>query len=274
MTTYNYDGKRLNIKEFQHPADRKAVDAVMAMPGLEKILDFVSKNSIERVYSFMNNSSRMKISEEMSPKIHKMLWEAAQMYGQSTIPEVYLERNYTFCINLDGMSKPYIILPSAWLEAVDDRTLWAVLSSQIAGIQAKHGTLEFLGNVLQFTKGLLPFGVDAALDLGLKDWQRNRIYTIDRAILLGGGSFKLAAKHILFGEVPESVIDSIGLDKPGNVYYQQATEFLRRTNVAGTMQKLETLFSSGQWTASRYIELYNWYFSGEYYEVLEGSIDQ
>lgn len=274
MSTYNFDGKRLNIKDFQHPADRKSVDAVIAVPGLEKILDFISKNSLERMYGFMNNSSRMKISEKMSPKIHNMLWEAASMYGQNTIPEVYLERNYIFCINLNGISRPYIVLPSAWLEEVDDQMLWAVLSAQIAGIQAKHGTLEFVGNVIQFARGILPFGVDIALDLALNDWRRNRIYTVDRAILLACGNFKLAAKHILFGDAPESVIDSIGLDQPDNVYYKQSMEFLHRSSVKGTIQKLETMSSTSQWTVSRYIELYNWYFSGEYYEVLERSFNQ
>lgn len=273
MAKYNLNNKRLNVEEFQHPADRKTVNAVLSVPGFEKILKYISDNSIERVYSFFNNSSMLKISREMSPKMHQMLEEAAQMYGTDVIPDLYLQRNYEYFINLDGMAKPYVVLPSAWLEIVDDQMLWAMLSSQIAGIQAKHGMIEFIGNILKFTKGVLPFGVDAALDLAIKEWSRSRAYTADRAILLATENFELAAKHILIGDASNAVLEGIGLDKPNNSYYQQAQEFIHRSGAEGVIQKLETIFSGGQWTASRYIELYNWYFSGEYEDVLEGSLD-
>ena len=177
MAKYNLNNKRLNVEEFQHPADRKAVNAVLSVPGFENILKYISDNSIERVYSFFNNSSMLKISREMSPKMHQMLEEAAQMYGTDVIPDLYLQRNYEYFINLDGMANPYVVLPSAWLEIVDDQMLWAMLSSQIAGIQAKHGMIEFIGNILKFTKGILPFGVDAALDLAIKEWSRSRAYS-------------------------------------------------------------------------------------------------
>lgn len=273
MAKYNLNNKRLNVEEFQHPADRKAVNAVLSVPGFENILKYISDNSIERVYSFFNNSSMLKISREMSPKMHQMLEEAAQMYGTDVIPDLYLQRNYEYFINLDGMAKPYVVLPSAWLEIVDDQMLWAMLSSQIAGIQAKHGMIEFIGNILKFTKDILPFGVDAALDLAIKEWSRSRAYTADRAILLATENFELAAKHILIGDASNAVLEGIGLDKPNNSYYQQAQEFIHRSGAEGVIQKLETIFSGGQWTASRYIELYNWYFSGEYEDVLEGSLD-
>ena len=147
MGTYNTSNKILNIKDFQHPADRKSVAAVMAVPGLNKLLEFISQNSLERTYGFINNSSRLKITPAMSPKIHAMLEEAAAMYGETYIPEVYLERNYTYLINLDGMTKPHIILPDTWLEAVDDKMLFAILSAQIAGIQVTDdcALAEFAG---------------------------------------------------------------------------------------------------------------------------------
>ena len=273
MGTYNTSKKNLNIKDFQHPADRKSVAAVMAVPGMNKLLEFISQNSLERTYGFINNSSRLKITPAMSPKIHAMLEEAAAMYGETYIPEVYLERNYTYLINLDGLTKPHIILPDTWLEAVDDKMLFAILSAQIAGIQAKHATIEFIDNIVKFTKGLLPFGVGAALEFAINDWKRNRIYTVDRAILLAEEDFGRAAKHILFGDAPSGIIDTLDLETPGNPYQQQALEFLQRSGMEGGIQKMETVLSGSQWLASRYIELYNWYYSGAYDEVLERSVE-
>ena len=272
MATYNLNNKRLNVADFQHPADRKSIAAVKALPGFERILGEISKNSIERVYSFINNSCRMKITPEMSPKLHNMLHEAAEMYGVNTIPDLYLERNYQYVINLDGMSKPYVVLPGSWLAKVDDKMLWAILSAQIAGIQANHETMEFIETVVGFTQGLLPGGMDTALDLALKDWRRNRVYTTDRAILLAAENFNDAAKHILFGDASDAVIENIELDQPNNSFYEQSIEFLSRSGAGGMLQRLNTVFSKNQWLASRYIELYNWYFGGEYEEILERSV--
>lgn len=272
MSTYNVNNKRLNVVDFQHPADRKSIAAVKAVPGFEKVLNYISTNSIERVYSFINNSSRMKITPEMSPKLHNMLLEAAEMYGVDTIPDLYLERSYQYVINLDGMHKPYIVLPGSWLEKVDDQMLWAVLSAQIAGIQANHETMEFIETAIGFIRPLIPGGVDTALDLALADWNRNRVYTADRAILLALEDFNAAAKHILFGDASDSMIEKIELDQPNNPFYEQSMEFLSRSGVGGVLQRMETVFSKSQWLASRYIELYNWYCSGEFEEILERSV--
>lgn len=273
MGKYNQNGKRLNVVMFQHPADKRSVDAVVAVPGLNTLLDYISKNSLERVYSFENDSSRLRITDRVSPKIIGMLEDAAQMYGVSQIPKVYLERSYQYMVDLNGMSDPHIILGTEWLENVDDQILWATLSAQIAGIQAKHGTMEFLETILGLVGGLLPFGVDTALDLALKDWRRNRAYTVDRAVLLACEDFGVAAKAILEGEAPNSVLDRIGLDKPNNSYYLQAKEFVERNGLEGGLQKVQTVMNKGQWMASRYLELYNWYYSGEYFDVLEGSLN-
>ena len=75
----------------------------------------------------------------------------------------------------------------------------------------------------------------------------------------------------LLGEAPDGALDALGLDKPGNSYLEQANEFLSRSGASGIYQKLTTVLTQEQWTASRYVELYNWYQSGEYDEVLEGS---
>ena len=125
-----------------------------------------------------------------------------------------------------------------------------------------------------FYNNLFSIALGSALKLALSDWERMRIYTADRAVLLASESFELAAKHILFGDVPIDSLDKLELSKPGNTYYQQAKEFLQHGGAAGAYQKGVTAMSDSQWIASRYIELYNWYYSGEYHDVLERSIPE
>ncbi len=269
---YNTNNKKLNINDFQHPFDKRAVDAVTKIPGFEKLLEFISSNSIEKSYSLINDSSRMKITKEMCPKIFEMLSEAAEMFNVDYIPDVFVERDYNMLITLKGIKKPHIIFSSSFLEEVSDETLWCVIVSEFAGIQAKHGTIKFIDEIIQLVKGAIPFGIDKALDVALNDWYRNKIYTYDRAVLLASESFETAAKHILFGEVSNDVLNALNLEKPDNTYLEQVREFFGRTGSEGLFQKFSTVLSRNQWLASRYMELYNWHNSGEYHDVLEGSV--
>ena len=271
MNQYNIKNKKLDVKEFQHPADKRAVDAVTAIPGFEKIVDFISKNSIERVYSFMNNSSRLKITDKMSPKMSAMISEAAEMFNSERIPDIYIERSYIMRIVLEGVKNPFVIFSTSILEQISDEMLWPVMVSEIAGIQAKHAVIKFIDSLLGFGGGLLPFGADIALGYAISDWYRNKAYTYDRAILLASENFELTAKHILFGEASGDVLESLKLADPDSSYLEQANEFLRRKGADGAVQKLNTVFSKNQWAASRYMELYNWYHTGNYHDIIERS---
>lgn len=315
---YNLNHKKIRIEDFQHPADKRSVEAVLAIPGFSKVIEFISEHALEEQVSMVNQASVLKISPEMSPKLHEMLADAVEMFGCEKTPELFLKRDYTYRIELCGIEKPHVFLPSTWLEAVDDDMLFAVLGAQIAGIQAKQEMMTFLILLLNMLRGvqvlkaeekqkktaprkkddkpmtdqeyywkyvhpagtetiysrksILPGGIDQPLTFALRDWERNSIYTADRAILLASESFEVAARHILFGDVPVEMLDKLQLSKPGNAYYRQAREFLQKDLVSDLYQKGKTAFVSAQWTASRYIELYNWYCSGEYYDVLERSI--
>ena len=85
---YNTKNKKLNINDFQHPFNKRAVDAVTKVPGFEKLIEFIASNSIEKAYSLINDSSKMKVTKEMSPKIFEMMSEAAEMFDVNYIPEL------------------------------------------------------------------------------------------------------------------------------------------------------------------------------------------
>lgn len=271
MGNYNKKDRHFNVSDFQHPFDKAAVQAVMVVPGFQKLLQYISEHSVERVYRFVNDASRMKVTRAMSPLIFDMLDEAARMYGGLSLPNVYLERSYEYKVTLEGISSPNVIFTTSLLEGVDEKMLWPIIASEFAGMQAQHGTIKFIDSMIGSVKGILPFGIDQALTLALNDWYRNKAYTYDRAILLASEDFELAAEYILLGEASNEVIRTIGLDQPENSYLEQTMEFLQRSGTAGTYQRFTTLLTKEQWMASRYAELYKWYQSGEYDEVLEES---
>lgn len=272
MGKYNTDNKKLNVHDFQHPLDKAAVDAIVAIPGFTKLLNYISEHSVERVYGFINNSSRLKLTEEMSPLIYSMISEAGEMFQIEETPNTYLERSYEYKITLEGIKNPYIIFTTSFLEGVGKEMLWPVVASEFAGIQAKHAMIKFIDLILRNARGVLPFGIDMALEFAMNNWYRNKAYTYDRAVLLASEDFELTARYILLGEASDEVLESIGLGQSGNPYMEQTNEFLERRGIDGIYQKFSTAFTRSQWEASRYAELYNWYQSGEYHEVLERSV--
>lgn len=272
MNKYNTDNKKINIRDFQHPADKAAVDAVLKVPGVEKILAFISENSVEKLFAIINDASSLKISEEINPKIHSMIKEATEMFGSDVDPSVYLTRDYSIQLATDGIAQPYMVFSTSLLEKVDDETLWGVICSGIAAFEAKHATIKMIDKIITYTSGVLPFAVNEALHLAINSWKRNREYTCDRALLLALGDFEKAAKYMLMGEAPDDTLDKLNLAEPANDYYAQSKEFLDRKDKSAIVQKINILASANHPYASRYIELYNWYISGEYDEVLERSL--
>lgn len=271
---YNKNNKIISIEDYQHPSEKKAMEKLIKLPGFNKALSFISEKSIEKSYYILNDSSKMKISKDMSPKIHTMLAEARKMFEVKTTPAVYLERNYTMMVELNGIKSPFIIISSSVLEQYNDSMLWAMLASEVAGIKVRFSEIKLVSKMIDMAKGAFPFAIDAALTIAINDWWRCNSYTYDRAFLLASESFEMAAKHILYGEVDPATLDNLHLDQPDNDYYKQAKEFLDSCGSQGVYQKLATIFTRGQWAASRYVELYNWYFSGMYDDVIERSINR
>lgn len=272
MNKYNANNKRIKIEYFQHPSDKMAVDAVLKVPGVEKVLEFISENAAEKLLAIINDASSLKITEEINPKIHEMIREAAEMFCTDVSPSVYLDRSYYIQLKTDGMANPHMIFSTALLEKVDDETLWGVVSSGIAAFEAKHATIKLIDKIITYANGVLPFTVSEALRLAINNWKRNREYTCDRALLLALGDFEKATKYMLLGEAPDSTLDRIKFSDPTNCFYDQSKEFLERKNENAVIQKINILTSTNHPYASRYTELYNWYISGEYDEVLERSV--
>ncbi len=273
MNKFNIQNRKFNIEDFQHPSDKMAVDAVLKLPGIEKILEFISKNAVERMFEFTNDSSCLKITEEMNPEIHGIIKEAAEMFCSDVKPLVYMSREYDIQLITNGMTKPHMIFTTSLLENCTKEDLWPIIAAGIASFEAKHAVIKLIDKILLYTNGMLPFAVDMAIETAINNWKRNRQYTCDRAMLLATGDFEKTVKCMLIGEAPKETLDSIGFDLPENSYREQAEEYLKRTGGESVFQKFSVIFSENHPYASRYTELYNWYIGGGYKEAVERSLD-
>lgn len=252
------------IKSYLYPGDEAAVQTVNSISGLDKLLTFISKNSVERFYDVMFTSSYLKLTERTAPEIYQMYLRACRRFGVETPPEVFLHRSYDCDTFLFGMERPKILVSSSLLEMLPPRELEVFLASDVAAVKAGHGMIGLLMMVVNTFGGMLPVP-KSVIAYPLIQWKRQSYYTYDRARLVYSGDYDLTAKLIGWGEAPEDVMDRTTLEDR----MHQNEEFLQISGGAGAAKTLQTLSNARPWNASRMIELYNWVESGAYQRTKE-----
>lgn len=252
------------VNSYLYPGDEAAVQAVNGIAGLDKVLAFISKNSVERFYDVMLTSSYLKLTERTAPEIHQMYLRACERFAVETVPEVFLHRSYDCDTVLFGVEKPKILVSTSLLELLQPRELEVYLASSVAAMKAGHGKIGLLMMVVNTFGGMLPVP-KSLFTYPLIQWKRQSYYTCDRARLIYSGDFDLTAKLIGLGEAPADVTERTTLDDR----MEQNREFLQLSGGVGAAKTVQTMVSGRPWNASRMIELYNWVESGAYQHVKE-----
>ena len=254
------------VKSYLYPGDEAAIQTVNSIPGFEKLLTFISKNSIERYYDIIYTSTYLKLTKKTAPEIYEMYQRACQSFGVEKMPDIYLHRSYDCSTFLFGIESPKIMISSSLLEMLSPQDLEVFLSADVAAIKAGHGMIGLLLMVVNSFGGALP--VPASLfTYPLYQWKRQSYYTYDRARLLYCGDFDLTAKLIGYGEAPDDIMEKTTFEDR----MRQNTEFLQLSGSAGAAKTLQTMFIARPWNASRLTELYNWVENGTYQTVKEAN---
>ncbi len=254
------------VKSYLYPGDEAAIQTVNSIPGFEKLLAFISKNSVERYYDIVYTSTYLKLTEKTAPEIHAMYQRACRRFGVEKMPDIYLHRSYDCSTFLFGMESPKIMISSSLLELLPPQELETFLASDVAAMKAGHGMIGLLLMVVNSFGGALPIS-SGLLTYPLYQWKRQSYYTYDRARLLFCGDFDLTARLIGCGEAPEDIMEQT----PFEERMRQNAEFLQISGTAGAAKALQTLSTARPWNASRLTELYNWVESGTYQTVKEAN---
>lgn len=254
-------------EKYVFPGDEAAMEAVNKVPGLSKVLSFISKNSLEKMSSIMYSASLLQITESTAPKIYGFYREAAEAFGLDKMPEIYLQRDYNYETVVMGIENPIIIINSALLDDMSEDMLRVFLSSDIAGIQAGHGKLNFILWILRMFGNMLPIPKEILL-APLLQWTKQKYYTYDRARMIYCDDFDLVTKLIGYGEAPADIMDKLTLDER----IEQGREFMEISGMQSIIKTTITLSELKPWNSMRLIELSNWVESGMYRVTMEENL--
>lgn len=269
MEQYNVNHMRIDAHSFQHPVDRAIVEKIQGMQAFSKALQFISKNSIEKMLGGLYRSSMAQVTPQASPVLFAMLKEAAGLFGVSVMPDIFLVRDYSMMALLAGIEKPIILFSTELLKNLPEDVLWGLIASEMSGIANGFCQIKFVEWMCNSSMGIFPDVITQPLAVAFQNWHKYAQYSFDRAALIATGNFNTAMQIMLAGEAPRETLAALEFDNPGCAYMGQCREFLEDDGrLIKIAKNCNAVFSNTSYYASRYLELFQFYQS-EYYDLVE-----
>lgn len=249
-------GKRIiELKEYQHESDAQLISRLLALPVFEKAMDILRENRVEESFVYAYRSSSLRLSEVSAPKLFQYLHQACAQFGLEAEPDIYLQREYDETIQIIGLSQPFLLLSSVYLDKLDDVTLYGAMASYVAGIRAQHAKLLFLVWVMQYVAQALPPVINIALKAVMNEWKRCRYYTYDRAFYMATGDADRAYRQMFIQTLPAEMLDRFQLGAPDDDYSAQMKRFFEDGSGNEIIRQGQSMINESCWLPARYSEL-------------------
>ena len=220
--------------EYYHEKDKKALDALKAIPGFTTALKTFMKMFNEQMFHGMNMANKIRLGPEQLPEIYNLLPPICECLGIEE-PELYLEMNPTPNAYTYGDTKVFITITSALVEYLEEDELKAVIAHECGHIACRHVLYHTMADMLlKGSEEIFNIGVfGIPLKLALFYWYRCSEFSCDRAAAvymqgsssvvevmtrLAGGSKKITEKlntdlFLKQAQEYEQLADSSALNK-------------------------------------------------------------
>ncbi|MDO5552467.1 MAG: M48 family metallopeptidase [Planctomycetia bacterium] len=188
--------RTIDYKQFIHPLDRQALDALEAIPGLANLSKLFLKQFSEKLYSGLNLASSVRISTRQLPEIHNYLAETCETIGID-VPEMYLALDPYPNAYTMGDTKPFITLTSGLVDLFPPDELKCVIAHECGHILCHHVLYTTLAHFIAGAGSMLISSISLPLQLGLAFWSRRSEFSADRVAAYVMGSESPVVKTML-----------------------------------------------------------------------------
>jgi Zn-dependent protease with chaperone function len=266
---------KLDKNRYVHPADRKALAALRAIPGMDsavkKLLAVTGESAIRVIFT----ASAVKVTSQQCPDLHAKLQVACTTLGVD-MPELFVQQNPIVNAFTGGVERPIIVLYSQLIERLDDEEVLAVLAHEVGHIHSGHvlyltaaRLIEFLAKtavlaspLTVIVKELLTLSMRAAL----LAWARRAELSCDRAALLVTQDADVIGQTMmkLAGGTFASKVDY-------NLFLAQARDFQKNYDEKALDRFWADVITSGMthpFPVWRVAEILQWVESGEYKQLM------
>src|SRR6202140_1468203 len=183
----------LDKDQYIHPADRRALAALRAIPGidtaLKKLLEVTGESAIRVIFT----ASAVKVTQKQCPDLYAKLQIACTTLGVD-MPELFVQQSPIPNAFTGGVKRPVIVLYSALLGRLTDEEALAVVSHEVGHIHAEHVLYLTAARLIELAANAAIIAAPLAMLIkqlmsltmryALLAWARRAELSCDRAALL------------------------------------------------------------------------------------------
>ncbi len=85
----------LSPKAYEHPLDKKALDYLRTIPGLEDVMKNILKHISDRYFQIFFLQNYVKVTENHIPSLYSKLKKVTEILDLAYVPEFYIVQNPT-----------------------------------------------------------------------------------------------------------------------------------------------------------------------------------
>jgi Zn-dependent protease with chaperone function len=180
----------LEAKDFQHPWDANATEALKSVPGIDLVITKIMEYGLERIFYLNNTASNVRVTERQFPRLYRSLGWGCKILNIEE-PELYIAVDPVPNAFTYGHTRPFITMTSGLVDMLDDEERFFVIGHELGHIKAGHvlytviarNIAEIIALIGQATLGIGAL-LGQSLVVALLDWYRKAELTADRAGLL------------------------------------------------------------------------------------------
>jgi Zn-dependent protease with chaperone function len=260
---------------WEHPADRAALQALRAVPGVNELIRKVlGMLGGERGIRLLFQGNAVRVGPAQLPRLWLLHNEVTTTFDWPTVPELYVSQTPFFNAGAYGIDSPFIVVHSAAVELLDDNELRVLLAHELGHVMSGHALYHTIAAILAIVSlGALPVLASIAvlpIRLAFLEWSRKSELSSDRAGLLGSQDIVVAQRldmKMAGGGRGTGFTDQLNVD----AFMQQAHEYAGSTEGLDIIYKLlSTLALTHPMHTVRAAELQRWLATGEYDRILRG----
>lgn len=266
----------LSAKAYEHSLDRKALNALEALPGFPALVRWLLKDVGERTFIQQHMASNILCSHEQFPELLALMNQARSRLDLPFVPTLFLGESPFINAMTTGVDDRVMIVHSAMLDQFTDDELIAVLGHELGHLHSDHVLYHVLAQLL-LTGGVMLGAVGrlvtTPLRLALAKWYRCSELTADRAGLLSTRDLATCLRvemKLAGGSRPGTRSRT---DLSLGPFVRQARQLAEIEESSWLDAAIATLLSmnrSHPFAAWRLLHLVRWVENGSYLDIMAG----
>lgn len=264
----------LDSNEYEHPFDRKALEALEQTPGLEILVRKFNQFWNDKLLKIQFTGSNIKVTDKNFYEIHNALVETCKILNVTKIPQLYVRWSYDINAFAAGVEDPIIVINSGAIDLLTYEELLFIIGHEVGHIKSQHVLYSQMAQILPILGDIIGSAtlgignlVSTGIQVAILNWSRMSEFTADRAGLLTCQDIEAASSAMVkLAGVPRKYFDSFDVED----FIKQAEEF--DSYDYGTLDKMAKVFSTmlmdHPWTVMRAAEFIKWIDSGKYHSIL------